>query len=245
MTITALTIRQFLKSRSLVVIALICLIPLAVAIIPHLIGELPTIRNLRSMMANTIYLTMFVTLLMPISVLVLASAAFGDEIDDKTLYLLALKPVSRFRIVFEKFLAVLVVAVPVVWGGILLTWAVLAWGNYDQLNDMIWPMLAGSLVGIIGFGSIFLALSLVIRRTLLLGMFYVTIWEGALSGFLPGIRNFSISHYSRSMFSELLNDDRISVDNAAEPGRVIVTIAVIAIVSLALGTWRLRRMAID
>lgn len=245
MTITALTIRQFLKSRSLVVIVLICLIPLAIAIIPHLLNELQTIRSLRGNMANVIFLNMYATLLMPISVLVLASAAFGDEIDDKTLYTLALKPISRFSIVFEKFLAVLIVAIPVVWGSIVLVWAVLAWGNYDAMRDMVWPMLAGSLVGIIGFGSIFLAVSLFMRRTLLLGMFYVTIWEGALSGFLPGIRSFSISHYGRSMFVNLLDDENITVGNSADTGRVIITIAIVAIVALGIGTWRLRRMAIE
>lgn len=245
MIITALTIRQFLKSRSLAVIALICLIPLAIAIIPHLMSDIPTLRNLRSTMANVIFLNMYATLLMPISVLVLASAAFGDEIDDKTLYILALKPISRFRIIFEKLLAVMVVAIPVVWGSIAIVWAVLSWGNFDAMRDMLWPMLAGSLVGIIGFGSIFLTVSLYMRRTLLLGMFYVTIWEGALSGFLPGIRNFSISHYGRSMFVNLLDDARFTVGNAADTNRVIITILIVAGVALALGTWRLRRMAIE
>lgn len=245
MTITQLTIRQFLKSRSLAVIAVICLIPLAIAIIPHLTPNQESLRNLRSIMANTIFLTTYVTLLMPISILVLASAAFGDEIDDKTLYILALKPVSRFRIMFEKLLAVFVVAIPVVWGSILIVWAVISWGNFDALQDMVWPMLASSLIGIFGFGSIFLAISLFIRRTLLVGMFYVTIWEGALAGFLPGIRNFSISHYSRSMFSNLLNDRSINIDNAADTSRIFVTILIIIAISLGVGTWRLRRMAID
>lgn len=245
MTITQLTIRQFLKSRSLAVIAVICLIPLAIAIIPHLTPNQESLRNLRSIMANTIFLTTYVTLLMPISILVLASAAFGDEIDDKTLYILALKPVSRFRIMFEKLIAVFVVAIPVVWGSILIVWAVISWGNFDALQDMVWPMLASSLIGIFGFGSIFLAISLFIRRTLLVGMFYVTIWEGALAGFLPGIRNFSISHYSRSMFSNLLNDRSINIDNAADTSRIFVTILIIIAISLGVGTWRLRRMAID
>ena len=245
MTITALTIRQFLKSRSLVVITLICLIPLAIAIVPHLLSDIPSIRSLRSNMGNVIFLNMYATLLMPISVLVLSSAAFGDEIDDKTLYILALKPMSRFRIVFEKLLAVLLVAVPVVWGSIVIVWATLAWGNFDALQDMVWPMLAGSLVGIIGFGSIFLTVSRFIRRTLLLGMFYVTIWEGALSGFLPGIRSFSISHYGRSMFVNLLDDTRFTIENAADTNRVIITILIVAAVSLGIGTWKLRRMAID
>ncbi len=245
MTITALTIRQFLKSRSLIVITLICLIPLAIAIIPHIVGDMPSVRSLRSNMANLIFLNLYATLLMPISVLVLSSAAFGDEIDDKTLYILALKPMSRFRIVFEKFVAVLGVAIPVVWGSIVIVWAVHSWGYYSELQDMIWPMLAGSLVGIAGFGSIFLTVSLFVRRTLLLGMFYVTIWEGALSGFLPGIRSFSISHYGRSMFSNLLDDARIAVDGAADTTRVITTIVIIVVVALGLGTWRLKTMAID
>lgn len=245
MTITALTIRQFLKSRSLVVITMICLIPLAIAIIPHLISEMPSNHSLRRDLANIIFLNMYATLLMPISVLVLASAAFGDEIDDKTLYILALKPMSRFRIVFEKFLAVILVAVPVVWGSIAIVWAVYSWGNYDALKDMLWPMMAGSLVGIAGFGSIFLTVSLYVRRTLLLGMFYVTIWEGALAGFLPGIRSFSISHYGRSMFANVLDDARITIDGAADTTRVIITILVIVAISLGIGTYRLRRMAIE
>lgn len=245
MTITALTIRQFLKSRSLVVITLICLIPLAIAIIPHLIGDMPSNHSLRRDLANIIYLNMYATLLMPISVLVLASAAFGDEIDDKTLYILALKPMSRFRIVLEKFLAVILVAVPVVWGSIAVVWAVYSWGNYDALRDMVWPMFAGSLVGIAGFGSIFLTVSLYVRRTLLLGMFYVTIWEGALAGFLPGIRSFSISHYGRSMFANALNDDSITIDGASDTNRIIITIVIVVAISLAIATRRLRNMAIE
>lgn len=245
MTITALTIRQFLKSRSLVVIAVICLIPLAIAIIPHLLSDMPSIRSLRGTMASTIFLNMYGALLLPISVMVLSSAAFGDEIDDKTLYLLALKPISRFRIMFEKFLAVILVAVPVLWGSILIVWGVLSWGNFDALQDMIWPMLAASLVGTCGFGSIFLAVSLFMRRTLLFGMFYVTIWEGALSSFLPGIRSFSISHYSRSMFVNLLDDPRITLGNSADTTRVMITIAIITAVALGIGTWQLRRMSID
>ena len=245
MTITSLTIRQFLKSRSLVVIAIICLIPLAVAIVPHFINPAPSVTRLERLLANTIFLGLYTTLLLPISVMVLSSAAFGDEIDDKTLYLLALKPVSRFRIVLEKFLAVVLVAVPIVWLSVLVVWAVLAWGKFDQMSHMIWPMLAACLVGIIGFGSIFLTVSLYIRRTLLFGMFYVTIWEGALARFLPGIQGFSISHYSRSIFVDLLGDDRITISNVASSSRVVIVIVLIMLISLGIATWRLRRMAIE
>lgn len=245
MTIATLTIRQFLKSRTLIVVAVICLIPLAIAIIPHLLGTVPSMRSLRSMMGQTIFLNTFNSVLLPITAMVLASAAFGDEIDDKTLYILTLKPISRFRIVLEKLLAVLLAGIPVVWTGVLLSWVVISWGNFDAMRDLIWPMLAASLVGICGFGSIFLAVSLFMRRTLLFGMFYVTIWEGALSAFLPGIRNFSISHYSRSVFVSLLDDTRITITDPADTSRAVLTILIIIAASLTIGTWQLRRMAID
>lgn len=245
MTITALTIRQFLKSRSLLVVAIICLIPMAIAIVPHLVSSNPSMHSLRQTLGVGIYQHMYLQLLLPIAVLVLASAAFGDEIDDKTLYILALKPISRFRMVLEKFLAVMLVAVPVLWLSTLAVWAVGAWKNYDELSFMIWPMLAGELVGALGFGSVFLAISLYIRRTLLVGMFYVAIWEGALAGFLPGIRNFSITHYARSMFSNLVDHPRLEIGDPASTTSVIIIIGIVAIVGLLLATYRLRTMAID
>ena len=245
MTITGLTIRQFLKSRSLLVVAVICLIPLAIAIVPHLLNEEPSRISLRSTMGRAIFINMYATLLIPISVMVLSAAAFGDEIEDKTLYILALKPISRLRIVLEKFLAVIVIAIPILWVAITLVWAVASWGRFDNMDDLLWPMLAASLTGVLGFGSIFLAVSLFIRRTLLFGMFYVTIWEGALSSFLPGIRNFSISHYTRSIFVNVVDDRNLQIDDPASITRVIITIAAITVVSLAIATWRLRRMAID
>ena len=245
MTITNLTIRQFLKSRSFAVVAVICLIPILVAIIPHLVNETVSLRSIRNTLANTIFQNMYATLLIPISVMVLASAALGDEIEDKTLYILALKPVTRLRIVLEKFLAVVVVAAPVLFIALTLVWATISWGKLDLTQEYLLPMFAGGLVGIIGFGSIFMTLSLYFRRTLLFGMFYVTIWEGALAGFLPGIRSFSISHYSKSMFVQLLDDERVTLSSAASTERIIVTIAILAIAALALATYKLRTMAID
>lgn len=245
MTITNLTIRQFLKSKSLVVVAIICLIPLIIAIIPHFLSEEPSIRSLRNSMGKAIFLNMYATLLIPIGAMVLSSTAFGDEIDDKTLYILALKPISRFRIVLEKFLAVIAVALPIVWAAIVIVWTMISWGRFDEMTDLIWPMLASSAVGVLGFGSIFLAFSLFIRRTLIFGMFYVTIWEGVLSNFLPGIRSFSIGHYTRSVFVNLVDDRNLVIDDPATTARVVITIGAITLISLAVGTWRLRRMAIE
>ncbi|HEV2073540.1 MAG TPA: ABC transporter permease subunit [Thermomicrobiales bacterium] len=245
MTITFLTIRQFLRSRSLLVVVAVSLLPILFALIPHVVSEPFAIRELRETMADIIYLPFTATTLLPLATLVLATSALGDEIDDKTLHYLALKPVSRFRIVFEKWLAVMIVTLPIIWIGIMATWLVLSWGHIDDMTDMVWPLLASALVGVLGFGSIFMLLSLYIQRALLFGVFYVFIWESTLSRFLPGIRSISISHYTRSLFVRLLDDRRIVIDGPSGTTTIVITIACIVIASLLLSTWRLRTMAME
>ena len=196
-------------------------------------------------MSDIIYLPFVATTLLPLATLVLATSALGDEIDDKTLHYLALKPISRLRIIVEKWLAVMIVTIPVVWIGILGTWFVLSWGHIDEMMDLVWPLLASSLVGVLGFGSIFMLLSLFIQRALLFGVFYVFIWESTLSRFLPGIRSISISHYTRSLYVRLLEDRRVVINGPSATTTIIITIACIVIVSLLLSTWRLRTMAME
>jgi ABC-type transport system involved in multi-copper enzyme maturation permease subunit len=245
LTITLLTIRQFLRSKSLLVVAGICLLPLLFALIPHVVTGGFTPRELREMMAEIIYLPFVATTLLPLATLVLSTSSLGDEIDDKTLQYLALKPISRFRIAFEKWLAVMIVTIPVVWVGVMATWLIVSWGERETLSDMVAPLLASSVVGVVGFGSIFLALSLFIPRALLFGVFYVFIWESTLSRFLPGIRSISISHYTRSLFVRMLDDRRVVIDGPSATTTIIVTIAMVVVVSLLLSAWRLRTMAME
>jgi len=245
LTITTLTIRQFLRSKSLLVVAAISVFPVLFAILPHFLNDTFTIRDMREIMSDIIYLGLVAATLLPLATLVLSTSALGDEVEDKTLQYLALKPVSRFRIAFEKWLAVILITLPVIWIGIMATWVVLAWGRFDALQDMIWPLLASSAIGVLGFGSVFLALSLFIPRALLFGVFYVFIWESTLSRFLPGIRNISISHYTRSLFVRLLDDRRVTIDGPSATTTIVITVACIIVVSLLLATWRLRTMAME
>jgi ABC-2 type transport system permease protein len=245
LTITLLTLRQFLRSKAILVVAGISLFPVLFAIIPHLIPDQPSVRDLREIVGDVIFLGFLASTLLPLATLVLSTSALGDEVEDKTLQYLALKPISRTRIVLEKFLAIMLVTIPIVWFGTALTWAVASWGQFDAMRDMLWPMLAGTMVGMLGFGSLFLFLSLVIPRALLFGVFYVFIWETSLSRFLPGIRSISISHYTRSIFVRLLDDRRITIDGPSATQTIVVTITCVILISLVLTTWRLRSMSLD
>lgn len=244
-TITSLTIQQFLRSRAIFVVAGIALLASAFALVSRIAPLDFDLRDYRQIFANVLYLSLFVGTLLPLAVLVLATAAIGDEIEDKTFQYIALKPVSRLRIVLEKLLAVFLVLIPIVWGGIAITWGILAFGYYSDMTDMLWPALLSSLVAIIGFGSIFMLISTVISRALLVGVFYVFVWETALSRVLPGLRSISISHYTQSLFVRLVDDRRVNITDPSATSTVIITIIGILVVSVALATWRVRTMSLD
>jgi ABC-type transport system involved in multi-copper enzyme maturation permease subunit len=245
LAITRLTLRQFLRSKSLLVVVAIGFFPILFAILPHLRGNEITLRELRRALGNEIYLGLFAGTLLPLATLVIATSALGDEIEDKTLQYLTLKPIGRFQIVLAKFVAVLIVGLPIILAGLTATWLVASWGRLDAMRDMLWPMLAGATVGVLGFGAIFMLVSLFIQRALLVGIFYVFIWETALSRYLPGIRSFSIRHYTQSTFVRLVDDRSLRIDGVAALSTIQITIAAIVIVCMVLSTWRLRTMNLE
>lgn len=245
LTVTHLTVRQFLRAKSVLVVAAICAIPTLFALILRLATSDPTLSDLRTVISDGIYLGVFSSTLLPLAALVLSTSALGDEIEDKTLHYLALKPMSRFRIVSEKFLGTLLITVPIAWIAMLAVWLVISWGQLDGTRDMVVPMLASSLAGIAGFGALFMLLSLFIQRALLAGVFYVFVWEATLSQFLPGIRTISIRHYMQSIFVRMVDDPDITLSGVSRLSTATTTIVVIVVVSLGLASWRLRQMSIE
>lgn len=245
LTVMRLTIRQFLRAKSVLVVAGICAIPLLLAVILRLADSDMRDWEMRDTLAVVIFQGLFSSTLLPLAALVLSTAALGDEVEDKTLQYLTLKPISRLRIVLEKFVGTLVITVPIAWAALIGVWLIISWGNLEVTRDIVWPMLAASLAGIAGFSGLFMLISLVMQRALVLGVFYVFVWEATLSGFLPGIRTISIRHYMQSIFVRMLDDDAVTLSNASRLSTATITIVAIVVISLALSAWRLRRINLE
>jgi len=245
LAIIQLTLRQFLRAKATFVVLGISLFPVLFAIIPHISSEEESLRRIREIVGDTIYLDLIAATLLPLATLVLSTAALGDEVEDRTLQYLTLKPIGRWQIALAKFVAVLIVTVPILWFGIFVTWLVGCWSYLGDCTDLLWPMFASSAIGIFGFGSLFMLVSLLMQRALLVGIFYVFIWESALSRFLPGIRTFSIRHYTQSMFVHLVDDRRLAIDSPSATTTIMITIAAVTVISIALSTWRVRTMNLE
>ena len=253
--ILTLTVRQFLGGRTLWVATALSFVPCLFAAIYLLeTGE----TTPYDFLIDVIFLGLVAATLLPIAVLILATGALGNEIEDRTLPYLMIKPITRLRIAVEKFVGILVVALPAVLAGLIATYLLvdlgadepaIAFGRQtaaqEDLPQVLWAMLGAATVGVVATAALFLFVSLIIPRALLAGIIYAFAWESLLGRFLPGIKVVSIRHYTDSVFVALLDDETVVVDNALSLNAALTTVAVLAVVSIALTTWRLRRMNLE
>ena len=258
--ILTLTVRQFLGGRALWVVTALSLIPCLFTAI-YLIDTSGTTP--RDFLIEVIFLGLVSPTLLPISVLILATAALGNEVEDRTLPYLVIKPITRLRIAVEKLVGILVVALPAVVLGLVITYLMVEVGADEPTirlgrraaePEALWPvleaMLGAAAVGVVATAALFLFVSLVIPRALLVGIIYAFAWESLLGRFLPGIKVVSIRHYTDSTFYALLDNPEATIDPdlleaAASLSSALTTVAVLVVVSVALTTWRLRTMNLE
>ena len=106
-------------------------------------------------------------------------------------------------------------------------------------------MLASATVGVVATAAIFLLVSLVIPRALIVGIMYAFAWESLLGRFLPGVRIISIRHYVDSTFVALLDARDATLSGGFSVTTSVITIACAVVVSVLLATWRLSKMNLE
>jgi ABC-2 type transport system permease protein len=234
--VTTLTFRQFSGGRTVRLIVLLGLIP---ALFAAIYVARPWGVNPDEFLSD-LFGELIVPTLLPIVVLLPATAAFGDELEDGTLPYLTMKPVSRGRLVLGKFAAVLLVTIPALVLGLAVTTLIASRApDGAEMATLFLAMVAASAVAAVLLGAVFLLVSLLIPRALLAGMIYIFAWESLLGRFLPGVRAVSSREQAMRVFDGLLDGNQADATNAA-----VIMIAVAA-VALILAVLRLRTMQID
>jgi ABC-2 type transport system permease protein len=163
---------------------------------------------------------------LPVVSLIVGTGVLGSEIDDGTVVHILSKPLPRYEIIFAK-LAVAVgvtaatVGIPMYVAGVLA----------DSVRFGL-SLAAASAVGAAAYCALFLALSLVTRRPVLLGLVYVLVWEGLLSNVVSGTRVLSIQQYVVAMADRMAPSSILS-------GKVSITVAAVMSVLFFVGTTAL------
>jgi ABC-2 type transport system permease protein len=151
---------------------------------------------------------------LPVIALIVGTGVLGSEVDDGTIVHVLTKPLPRRDIILAKLLVAsgvtaLTAAVPLFVAGVLAGSVRLGVG-----------LAVAATVGALAYSALFLLLSLLTRRPVLLGLVYILVWEGLLGRFVSGTRVLSIEQYVITIA------DRISPTGLFQ-GRVSLPVAAI------------------
>ncbi|PZC46156.1 MAG: ABC-2 type transport system permease protein [Chloroflexi bacterium] len=173
--------------RRLAVLALLVALPIVLAVLMKVLNT--NDPQLHEEVVNGVLGGMLISVIMPIVVMALATAAFGNELEDRTLNVLVLKPIPRVTIVLAKLSGSIIVAAPlVVIAGIIIT---LVGIEGAGLRGVLAAM-AALLAGVIAYATVFTWAGLITSKALGFALVYVVLWEGLLTSFLTGVRYLSI-----------------------------------------------------
>jgi ABC-2 type transport system permease protein len=173
---------------------------------------------------------------LPVISLIVGTGVLGSEIDDGTLVHVLAKPLPRSEIIVTKLaVAVAVTAVTV---GVPMFVAGLIAGSARLGLGLV----VGSALGAFAYSGLFLALSLITRRPVLLGLIYVLLWEGLLGNLLSGSRVLSIQQYVTAVAARV-GDTQLLTGRVSVPVSVVMA-AVFTVGGTLLAIDRLRSFSV-
>ena len=222
-----LTVRQLAGSRRIWLVLALVSLPLLAGLLFQVADATAT----PDQFADDVTKVMLTSAILPLVMLLLATAAFGNEVGDRTLVYLVTKPIARWRIVLPKLLAsVAVGGIPVALGGAL---AVAVIERGDAGGALATG--AGLLAGAAAYAAIFTWAGLATRHALLIGLVYVFIWEAALAAYLDGIRFLSVRRYTLALVHAFDHGRLASGDISlgVVPAAVGTTVVLIGFTALA------------
>ncbi len=176
---------------------------------------------------------------LPIVVMTLGTAAFGNELEDGTLGNLALMPLARWQIVMPKLLATLTISAPI----IIVSGVVTALIGVGFEVRAALSVAVALLLGVAAYSAIFTWTGLMTGRALAVALLYVILWEGVIGSLIEGVGYLSVRGYTLAIMHGLDSSafeavgDRVIALPAAVVGALLVTA-----VFYGLAVWRLTRM---
>jgi ABC-type transport system involved in multi-copper enzyme maturation permease subunit len=228
-----LTLRQLSGRWRLAIMAVLAAMPVSITILilrDESAGSVIDFEKsiLGAMLAGSI---------VPLVVLAIAAAAFGNEVEDRTLANLTISPVPRWRIALPKFLATITIAGPFIALSALLTAHVAFIGDWTATIAVT----VSVVVGVAMYASMFVWLGLVSAQAIGIGLLYIVLWEGFFSGFVAGVRLLSIRYYAIALMHAMDARRFATSDHLSAPTAIIVATVVIG-GFLMLSVRRLRTM---
>jgi ABC-2 type transport system permease protein len=228
--LVSITLRALLNRRRTILLALLGV--LMVGIVGLYLLSDPTPEQALEV-TRTLLSDLALGVLLPLVAVIVGTAAIGSELDDGTIVYLLARPVPRWRIVLVKLVVAWVVVT------ILVAPATLVAGLIGQDDPgLAVGFAAASVVGALEYTAVFVALSLITSRALIVGLAYVVVWEGVVAGLFAGTRTISVRQHALAVVEALGGADAAGIAEVA----LGVAVAAVAIVTVGAAILSVRRL---
>ena len=184
--IVRVTVRQLTGRARLLGFGLLSLVPAALLAAASR-SAVPSALDLE---LGVLLVVPLFALVIPVTTLILATSALGEERGDKTLSFLVLRPISRVEIVAAKTLAAALTSAGF---ALLATVALsLTWMAVGGGLDVLPAIALGAMVACAMYSAVFVLMGNLLARATLVGMLYVLFFEYVLVEEMPRLAGGSL-----------------------------------------------------
>jgi ABC-2 type transport system permease protein len=174
--------------------------------------------------------------ILPLTALIVGSSVLGLEIEDGTITHLLTKPLPRYEIILAKLavagtVSAAAVAIPL---GIA--------GAIVGSTGLVVGLVLGAALGALAYTTVFLALSLLTRRPVAVGLVYIILWENLLTRFIDGARILSIREHAAAVAESVAGSGWLP--SHLHVAAAVILSAVITVAATVGATARLRSFSL-
>jgi ABC-2 type transport system permease protein len=223
----SLTTRQLLGCRRTALIGLVLALPVIIAVI-YRVSDKSNLDETSEEFALALVGVLILTLLLPLVALVLGTAALGAEIEDGTAVFLLTKPIPRWKVVVVKIgVSSVTTILMVVPATAATTWII---HESPTADGLVIGLALAAAVSALLYCAVFVALSTLTSRALIIGLIYVFVWEAIITNLFNALRWLSIREYASgwSDASISLTDTEIYDPRLGTTSAIIASLIVLA-----------------
>ena len=235
-----LSLRQSTGRWRLALVFFLAALPVGLAILLSLFAEEDA--SYEEGFINVLIDGMTVGGILPIVTMAFSTAAFGNELEDRTLNYLVLKPVPRWQIALPKLLASVAISGPL----LIVSGVVAAVVGLDAGPRAAVAVGLSLFAGVATYAAIFTWAGLVTSRALPFALIYVFLWEGLIGSFISGVGYLSVRGYTLAILHGIDESSfELLGDRVIEFPAAIVGAAAVTVVFFWLTVRRLRQMDVQ
>ena len=139
--------------------------------------------------ASVGFTILFLSIVVPVLTLILATSVMGDERRDNTMSFLVLRPIRRSVIAAAKITAAFIEAFALTLVGAI-AFGILVGIKLEEFSYLL-PLVVGTAVATAAYAALFVPLGYFLKRATLIGLTYVLVWENGVAAAAPALSGLS------------------------------------------------------